>query len=98
MEDENQNNKDRFSITELILVKADWDRTYMGTIVRDKVNGLPILRGKVKVEEGKIIAIGNSDEKLYEALDTICILKLDYGLHGRVSPVFRRGNGVVHLN
>lgn len=98
MGDENQNNKDRFIITELILVKADWDRTYVGTIIRNKAKGLTILRGKVKVEEGKIVAIANSDEKLYDALDAICILKLDYGLHGRLNPVFRSGTGEVNLN
>jgi hypothetical protein len=71
-------------ITELYLVKADWHRTFMAQIVRDKTNdGEDIIRGSVVVNEGKIwcFAKSGSEEELGKFLDGICLMKLDMGLH-----------------
>ena len=71
-------------ITELMLVKAgdDFTRTFMGEIYRETtIDGNPIVRGKVVVNEGKIWAAGETQEELGKYLDDICTLKLDHNLH-----------------
>jgi hypothetical protein len=69
-------------IIEFFLVKADWHRTFMAQIVRDKTtDGQDIIRGSVVVNEGKIWCVAGSEEELGNYLDDICIMKLDYGLH-----------------
>lgn len=88
----------RFQMEELILVKADMQRTYVGTLKRETRDGVKILRGKVKVEEGSIVGVAGSDEDLYEAMDSICILKLDMGLHSFPEPSFSLSTGSVSLN
>jgi len=77
--------KERFELTELFLVKADWDRTFMGTIKREKdEDGRPIIRGAVMVNEGHIYSMAGILEKLGEYMDAICVMKLDRGLHDKV--------------
>jgi hypothetical protein len=72
-------------ITELFLIKADWHRTYMGEISREKTeDGNDLIRGNVVVNEGKIWSSAESQEELGKYLDDICTLKLDYGLHSDV--------------
>jgi hypothetical protein len=69
-------------ITELFLVKADWHRTFMGTIIRKTTSdGTEFARGNVVINEGKAWSIGNSQEDLARNLDDICTIKLDMGLH-----------------
>ena len=73
---------DNFKISELMLVKADWQRTFVAEICREITSeGVSIVRGTVKVNEGKIWCSGETQEELGKYLDEICILKLDYGLH-----------------
>ena len=73
---------DRFQLTELFLVMADWDRTFTGTIKREKdEDGRPIVRGAVMVNEGHIYSMAGVLEKLGEYMDAICVMKLDFGLH-----------------
>jgi hypothetical protein len=70
-------------ITELFLVKADWNRTFMGQIIRETtVDGQELIRGNVIINEGKAWSIGNTEEELGNNLDDICTLKLDKNLHG----------------
>ena len=70
-------------ITELFLVKADWNRTFMGQIIRETTSdGQEIIRGNVTINEGKAWSAGNSEEELGNYLDDICTMKLDYNLHG----------------
>ena len=70
-------------ITELFLVKADWNRTFMGTIIRETTaDGQEIIRGSVIINEGKAWSVGNTEDELGNYLDDICSLKLDYNLHG----------------
>jgi hypothetical protein len=69
-------------ITELFLVKADWLRTFMGTIIRETTaDGKEFVRGSVIINEGRAWSSGNSQENLANNLDAICTLKLDYNLH-----------------
>jgi hypothetical protein len=68
-------------ITELFLVKADWLRTFVGEIIREKTEDGEICLGTVVVNEGKIWSVGESQDELGKNLDEICIMKLDMGLH-----------------
>jgi hypothetical protein len=69
-------------IVELFLVKADWHRTFIGSIRREvgrKRN--PILCGEVMVVEGMIWSMSSNQEELMNNMDDICLMKLDYNLH-----------------
>jgi hypothetical protein len=69
-------------ITEIILIKAGWHRTYWGSIKRNvDSNGTPILSGEVIIEEGKVWSRSQDEEELLRNMDDICMMKLDYGLH-----------------
>jgi hypothetical protein len=69
-------------ITELFLVKADWERTFMGEIRRETdSNGCPVVMGAVIVKEGKIWSKASSQEELMKNMDSICAFKLDNSLH-----------------
>jgi hypothetical protein len=69
-------------ISELFLVKADWTRTFMGTIRREvDTNGNPVVMGEVIVYEGKIWSKAANQEELMKTMDAICTMKLDMGLH-----------------
>jgi hypothetical protein len=69
-------------ISELFLVKADWNRTFVGQIIRKTdEDGLSINLGNVTVNEGKIWSKAETQEELGNNLDDICTLKLDHNLH-----------------
>jgi len=69
-------------MTELFLVKADWNRTFMGAIVREKTEeGKDFVRGSVIVNEGMIWGTAETEEELAKNFDEITIMKLDYNLH-----------------
>lgn len=71
----------KFTITELFLVKADWNRTYTGTIKREIDNGQPIVRGSVCINEGMIYCKADNEDELGKKMDEICVMKLDMGIH-----------------
>lgn len=76
---------ERFEMTELWLVKADWDRTFIGSIKRLEDNdGFIQVFGEVTVNEGKIVASANTEEDLTNKLNDICTMKLDHGLHDKI--------------
>ena len=83
---------DNFKISELMLVKADWQRTFVAEIYREITSeGVSIVRGTVVVNEGKIWSSAETQEELGRFLDDICLLKLDMGLHsdvGKTTKVF----------
>jgi hypothetical protein len=82
MEKKKSTDLDNLIITELMLVKADWQRTFVAEISREATaEGVPIVRGTVVVNEGKIWSQAESQEELGKYLDDICQLKLNYGLH-----------------
>jgi hypothetical protein len=69
-------------MTELFLVKADWNRTFMGAIVREKTEeGKDFVRGSVIINEGMIWGTAETEEELAKNFDEITIMKLDKGLH-----------------
>jgi hypothetical protein len=69
-------------IIEIILVRADWRRTFIGSIFRESDNeGNPVLRGEVFINEGMAWSKSSDEEELRNNLDDICLLKLDYNLH-----------------
>ncbi|MGD0343167.1 MAG: hypothetical protein ABSA76_15810 [Bacteroidales bacterium] len=69
-------------ITELIMVMADMDRTFMGTIERfTRADGSKFVTGKVFVQDGDIWSMAQDESELCENLDEICRLRLDYALH-----------------
>jgi hypothetical protein len=74
--------EDKFEITELFLVKADKNRTFIGCINRHTdENGNKFVTGSVVVNDGQICSKATTDYELGQQLDDIAILKLDYGLH-----------------
>jgi hypothetical protein len=73
---------DNLLITELMLVKADWERTFVAEICREITSeGVSIVRGSVVVNEGKIWSVAETQEELGKYLDDICQMKLDIGIH-----------------
>ena len=69
-------------ITELFLIKADWQRTFIGSIRRGADSeGNPVLSGVVIVQEGMIWSMSSDEEELRNNLDDICLMKLDFLLH-----------------
>ena len=69
------------------MAMADRERTYMGTMQRDKIDDtLTIIRGQVKVEGSMVYVKGNSAEEMWGAADEMVILILDYDLHQTSGP------------
>lgn len=73
----------KIEISELFLVKADWDRTFLGKIIRETTaDGRRIVRGTVVIDEGKAWSTAENQDKLADNLDDMCTMKLDHNLHG----------------
>lgn len=86
----NKKKPPEFEITELILVRADWKRTFFGSINRESdKEGHPVFRGQVKINEGMIWGKSNDENELRNDLDDICILKLEYGLHSHPGVTYK---------
>jgi hypothetical protein len=86
-------------ITELFLVKADWNRTFMAQLIRGKKpDGSEIIHGSVIINEGKAWSIGNNEDELGTYLDDICLMKLDYGLHEKAGITFKIAGDDFFLN
>lgn len=79
-------------ITELYLIKADWERTFVAQVYKETdKDGEPIIHGNVTVIEGMIWSSAKTLKELAQNLDEICILKLDRSLHtyaGVVTQIF----------
>lgn len=89
----------KIEITELFLVKADWNRTFMGEIIREtQKDGSEFVRGKVVINEGMAWSTGNSQADLAENLDKICTMKLDGGLHANEGPRESIAGTSLYLN
>jgi hypothetical protein len=73
---------DNLILIELMLVKADWQRTFVAEICREKTSeGVSIVRGTVVVNVGEIWCSAETQEELGKYLDDICRMKLDMRLH-----------------
>jgi hypothetical protein len=72
----------KLEITELFMAKADWKRCFFGTIKRGiDDNGNPIVRAKIKVNDGYIYAMAEDQCILGEMMDKLILMILDKGLH-----------------
>jgi hypothetical protein len=72
-------------IVELFLVKADWNRVFVGEIQRGKnKEGKPIVCGTVVINEGKVWSAAETQDELGNFLDDLCVMKLDYKLHSNI--------------
>ena len=56
-------------ITELFLVKPNWNRTFMGEITRDVVDGKPIIYGKVIIDVYILTGSAGTQKELGVLLD-----------------------------
>ena len=84
--------KDHLEITELFMAKAgnDWSRCFHGTIKRlVDAKGNPFVFGKIKVNDGYIIASARDQWELGEKLDKLVLTVLDYGLHSDAGKSFQ---------
>jgi hypothetical protein len=76
---------DQFLITELFMAKAGkqgWNRCFHGTIKREPDDkGNPVVRGKIKVNDGYIYAQAEDQWVLGDKLDELVLMVLDEGLH-----------------
>ena len=64
---------EEFTMTELWLVKADWERTFIGTIERTKnPDGTPLLKGRADINGTEITAEAATEEELTDKLDALC--------------------------
>lgn len=82
MKKKESTDSDNLIISELMLIKADWERTFVAEICREITSeGVSIVRGSVVVNEGKIWSAAETQEELGKYLDDICRMKLDMKLH-----------------
>jgi len=73
-----ENTNEEFTMTELWLVKADWNKTYIGTIKRQTAeDGTPLLTGTADIDGVTIEAEGKSEEELTDKLDALCVEVLE---------------------
>ena len=74
--------KYRLEITELFMAQADKDRRFYGTINRGfDADGVPVVRGKIMMQTGFILAQAGTQEELGKRLDELVKMVLDYGLY-----------------
>jgi hypothetical protein len=86
-------------ITELFLVKADWQRTFIGSIKRTiDLNGIPVVFGEAIIQDGKIWSKAINQEVLMKSMDDICIMKLDMGLHSTSEAKLKLNDIDISLN
>ncbi|MGD0581518.1 MAG: hypothetical protein ABR974_01080 [Bacteroidales bacterium] len=86
-------------IHELFLVRGDLKRTYVGEIFREKAeDGKEIIDGNVKVNEGKIWCIAETQDELGTYLDDMCLMKLDMGLHSNAGEKIKILDNYFYLN
>ncbi|MFW6219740.1 MAG: hypothetical protein ACOC33_02785, partial [bacterium] len=61
----------KYNIKELIMVKADWDRTFIGSMTLKEDNSYG---GSVLINGGKIVSSADNPDDLGNKLDELCIL------------------------
>lgn len=71
----------KIEITELFMAKADWNRTFVGTITRDRyVDGSEKIHATVPVNDYIIKATASNKKELGDNLDDIVKLILDHNI------------------
>lgn len=83
------NNKGKFEILELFMAQAGKDRRFYGTINRGFTkDGTRVLRGKIMMQDGFILAQAGTQEELGDRLDELVLMVLDEGLHSNDGATF----------
>lgn len=76
------NNKGKLEITELFMAQADINRRFFGTIKRGyDADGTPVVRGRIEVQDGFVLAQNCCQDGLGTRLDELVKMVLDLGLH-----------------
>jgi len=71
--------KDRFEITKLLMAQADIERRFFGTINRDfHVSGIPVIRDRIKADNGFVCAVASNQDELGWKLDEMVRMVLGY--------------------
>jgi len=82
--------KDKLEITEIFMAKAGkhgWDRCFYGTIQRGlESDGSSVVRGKIKVKEGFVLAQAGCQDELGSRLDELVYLTVEYDLQANPNP------------
>lgn len=79
--------------------KTDFTRCFHGTIKREKTeDDKPVVRGKIKVNDGFIWAEASDQWILGELLDDMVLLILDYDLHGDIGKQAIVAETPLYLN
>jgi len=78
-------NKGKLEITELFMAQADINRRFYGTIKRGcDADGTPVVRGRIEVQDGFVLAQADCQDDLGKMLDELVKLVLDMDLHSYV--------------
>lgn len=91
----------KIEMTEIFMAKAgnDFSRCFHGTIKRETdENGNPIVRSKIKVNNGYILAEAEDQWVLGEKLDQLVIMILNKGLHDNKGTYYVCGEFENSLN
>ncbi len=68
----------------MFIAQADSDRRFYGTILRGfDAEGVPVVFGKITVNNGFVCASAATQEELGKKLDELVKMVLDYGLHSQ---------------
>ena len=71
----------KIEITELFLVRTDWERTYVGIITRNECDDGSIrVHGKIPVEDFIILASAPNENILANKLDEFITLMLEHNI------------------
>ena len=89
---------EEFRMTELFLAMADMERTYVGTLKRESIRGVPVFRGSVIIEGTKVLGAASDLEKLYHSIDDMCVLILDHGVHEQKGKTMEYHYGELGMN
>ena len=82
------NNKGKLEISELFMAQADINRRFYGTIKRGcDADGTPVVRGRIEVQDGFILAQAGCQDDLGTRLDGLVKMVLDLGLHSDAGAI-----------
>ena len=74
--------EDKFKIAELFMAQADINRRFYGTIKRGcDADGTPVVRGRIEVQDGFVLAQAGCQDDLGTRLDELVKMVLNLGLH-----------------
>jgi len=93
------NNKGKLEITELFMAQADINRRFYGTIKRGcDADGTPVVRGRIEVQDGFVLAQAGCQDDLGTRLDELVKMVLDLGLHSDAGATSEIADTACFLN